>query len=490
MNEQLRGVLLDAGFLDRDGTVGRKRFARAVTEAAASRGLERVFTHTYVSRWLAGTVPRDEETRACVLQALGRQLGRAVHPDEVGFALGGGLSPDVGLALPRSSDEATAAVATLLQADADDSSVLVDSAVSPTAWTDASLTWLVGARRPHDEVRRSVDIADVARLRQTHVRFGSLDNAFGGGHARQALVTYLRHDLPKLLRANASDAVRTQLFAAAAEITQLAAWSSYDSGRHGLAQRYFIQALGLADVSGDRALAAGVLDAMSHQATYLGRLHEATNLARAARLGTDELASPILSAHFHLMEARALARAGDAAACDAAMSAAVSAFDRHAVGDGPEWIQYFDEAEFAAELAHCHRDLGRPAEAIEWATAAVDAASGDYARSDFFVTMVLAHAQLDAGHPEAGAETALRALEFGETLHSARGAQYVRELRERLPRFRGSRALAGFADQARHGRLWQEISTGTSRAGKPPSGWPQSAWPPRVRSVPRSRPGY
>ena len=29
--------------------------------------------------------------------------------------------------------------------------------------------------------------------------------------------------------------------------TQLAAWMSYDAGLHGLAQRYFIQALGFAD---------------------------------------------------------------------------------------------------------------------------------------------------------------------------------------------------------------------------------------------------
>jgi hypothetical protein len=36
------------------------------------------------------------------------------------------------------------------------------------------------------------------------------------------------------------------------------------------AQRYFIQALGLAQAGGDRLLGAGILDAMSHQATCTG----------------------------------------------------------------------------------------------------------------------------------------------------------------------------------------------------------------------------
>jgi len=33
-NQQLAALMTEAGFLDRSGAVGRKRFARAVTEAA------------------------------------------------------------------------------------------------------------------------------------------------------------------------------------------------------------------------------------------------------------------------------------------------------------------------------------------------------------------------------------------------------------------------------------------------------------------------
>jgi hypothetical protein len=88
---------------------------------------------------------------------------------------------------------------------------------------------------------------------------------------------------------------------------------SYDSTpRSALAQRYFIQALALAQAGGDQLLGASILDAMSHQATYTGRFAEAANLARAARTGTTGIATATLTAHFHTMEARALARLGDA----------------------------------------------------------------------------------------------------------------------------------------------------------------------------------
>jgi hypothetical protein len=73
----------------------------------------------------------------------------------------------------------------------------------------------------------------------------------------------------------------------------LAAWMAYDSApASALAQGYFVQALALAQVGNDRLLGAGILDAMSHQATFLGRYADAATLARAALQGTRGLATP------------------------------------------------------------------------------------------------------------------------------------------------------------------------------------------------------
>ena len=190
-------------------------------------------------------------------------------------------------------------------------------------------------------------------------------------------IQYLSTDAERLLHGRYTEAVGRALFSATAEATLLAAWMSYDSMPGGaLAQRYFIQALALAQAGEDRLLGASVLDAMSHQATYTGRFGEAANLARAAAAGTSGVATATLTSHFHAMEARALARLGDAKGCDRALAEAVREFERRRPEDDPGWIQYFDESELSAEFGHCLRDLGRAADAAQYASrslVAVDA---------------------------------------------------------------------------------------------------------------------
>jgi len=195
---------------------------------------------------------------------------------------------------------------------------------------------------------------------------------------------------------------------------------------------------------------------MSHQATYTGRFGDAANLARAARTGTAGIATATLTAHFHTMEARALARLGDARACDRALAEAVREFERRRPDDDPEWIRYFDEVELAAEFGHCLRDLGRAAAAARYAgrsVAAVDSAG--FVRSDFFATMVLADAQLAGGDLEQACGTALRALTAGELIRSARCVNYLREFGQHLARAGDATVATDFHEQARESRLWR-----------------------------------
>ena len=68
-NERLAALMIEAGFLDDSGTIGRKRFARAVTESTAACRAGRTYSHTYVSRWLKGVTPRDTDTREAIREA-------------------------------------------------------------------------------------------------------------------------------------------------------------------------------------------------------------------------------------------------------------------------------------------------------------------------------------------------------------------------------------------------------------------------------------
>jgi hypothetical protein len=292
-------------------------------------------------------------------------------------------------------------------------------------------------------------------LTSTTAMFADLDNRYGGGHARRALVEFLATDVTDMLAGRYTVEIGKRLFSAVAEATLLGAWMAYDTGLHGVAQRYFVQALHLAQTAGDRMLAGSVLSAMSHQATYLGAFRHAANLARAAATGTTAVATPTLTAQFRAMEARALARLGDAATCDEALTAAERTFAQRNPDDDPAWIGYFDEAELSAEFGHCFRDLGRAADARTWAGRSVDAsADGGLPRSDFFAAMVLADAHLDHGDPEPACRVAIQALHLGDQLKSARCAQYVVEFRQRLTKVSTSRIVRDFSEQAAEHRLW------------------------------------
>jgi ATP/maltotriose-dependent transcriptional regulator MalT len=281
--------------------------------------------------------------------------------------------------------------------------------------------------------------------------FAQLDDRFGGDHARHSFIQYLNNDVVPLLRGRYTEQVGRALFSTVAEATLLAGWMSYDACHHGLAQRYFLQALRLAQDANDRRLAGSILSAMSHQATFLGRYTQAATLARAALMGISPVATPTLRAQFHAMEARALARTGDVTGCEAALGAATRALESRNSEDEPEWISYFDETELAAEAAHCFRDVNSARKAVAHAE---NAMSGSHVRSDFFATMVLADAHLRAGDADEACRVALDALDLGEQLKSARCISYLAEFRHNLSAASHSTAARGLEEEAREHRLW------------------------------------
>jgi hypothetical protein len=428
-NELLRAVLVEAA-------LSNKAFARSVRAASAAHGRLVNCDHTKVSRWLDGGQPRAWVV-PIVCKALSNRLGRPVTPEDIGMALPMPPDPALGLTYPDTPEAAVEVLADLWAADLDET--LASTAVSGPAWSEASLAWLVRSGRDRLSVRldgRHVGSSDVAAVRATVATFANLDNELGGNHARRALIEFLRTDLAPLLRGSYSERIGRDLFAAAAEATLLAAWMSYDAGWHGLAQRYFLQALRLAQAADDVLLASTTLDAMSHQATFLGRFGEAANLARAAATGAARLATPTLKAHYLAMEARAHAGAGDAAATERVLSSAVRLFERRDSSEDPPWIAYVDESELGAELAHCHRDLGHGKKAIQYALMGL-AHDSSTPRSDYFVTMVLAAGHLAAGEVEAACDVAGQAVDLAGNLKSARAKEYLRQFQGKLVPYRG-----------------------------------------------------
>ncbi|PYC77852.1 regulator [Streptomyces tateyamensis] len=303
--------------------------------------------------------------------------------------------------------------------------------------------------RPHRGGLR-VGRGDIAAVRAVGDLFRALDNAYGGGHARQALVRYLESEAEPMLRGRYGEQIGRALFAAVADLTRLAGWTSFDIAAHGLAQRYFVQALRLSQAAGDRALGGYVLVTMSQQAVHLGHGREAIQLARVAQQGVGTAGPPTVQALMHAAEARGHGVLGDARSCTTALVRAERSLALSRPGDElPSWARHFDEAQLADEFAHCYRDLQQWRPAAQHAEKSLRLRSAAYARSRVFCRIVLAAARLGLGDVDESCSLATEALRAAGEMRSARTVEYLRDFHRRLAPYRGNPAARAFEEAAR-----------------------------------------
>jgi hypothetical protein len=103
---------------------------------------------------------------------------------------------------------------------------------------------------------------------------------------------------------------------------------------------------------GDEGLGGEILAAMSHQAVYVVPPEHAIDMALAAQLAGRRAGLSILEAESIVMEAHGHALRTDASSCSRALRRAETVFSQTAGHDPPTWLSYFDEAYFAAKIAH------------------------------------------------------------------------------------------------------------------------------------------
>ena len=289
---------------------------------------------------------------------------------------------------------------------------------------------------------------DVAALRSVCELFRALDQAYGGGHARQALVRYLEHEAEPMLRGVYGEQLGRRLFGAAADLTRLAGWTSYDIAAHGLAQRYFVQALRLTQAAGDRAFGSYVLVTMSRQAVYLGHGREAVQLARVAQQGVGASATPVVQALLHAAEARGHGVLGEVRACTASLARAERALESARPGEeAPQWARFFDEAQLADEFGHCHRDLQQYRAAAQHAERSLQLRGAGFARSRLFCRVVLASARLGLGEIEQACALGVEAAHQAAEMRSVRAHEYVRDFERRLEPYRDAAPVRQYREK-------------------------------------------
>ncbi|MEE1790872.1 sporulation protein [Streptomyces sp. BE308] len=293
--------------------------------------------------------------------------------------------------------------------------------------------------------------SDVAKLREAAQDARRWDSKYGGGDWRSSMVPEcLRVDAAPLLLGSYSDEVGRALFGASAELTRLAGWMAFDTGQQEAAQRYYIQALRLARAAADVPLGGYVLVSMSLQATYRGFADEGVDLAQAAVERNRGLATARTMSFFRLVEARAHAKAGDAAAAGAALKAAEGWLERSRAGDAdPSWLGFYSYDRFAADAAECYRDLKAPRQVRRFTEQALSQPTEEFVRSHGLRLVVSAVAELESGNLDAACAAGTRAVEVAGRISSARTTEYVRDLLHRLEPYGDEPRVAELRERAR-----------------------------------------
>ena len=210
-NRRLASLISEAGF-------SNAGLARRVDQLGVEHGLDLRYDKTSVTRWLRGQQPRGT-TPALIAEVFTRRLGRRLSAEDLG--LDACAPVYAGLEYAASAREAVDIVSALWRKDTGNQAELRKIAFSPAGLVVPSRDWLIGAA--DDAVTRTgprvpaqsrgalaaaqdlraaapptgsgrVGAGDIAAQRAVGDLFRTLDHAYGGGHARQALIRYLEHE--------------------------------------------------------------------------------------------------------------------------------------------------------------------------------------------------------------------------------------------------------------------------------------------------------
>lgn len=215
-----------------------------------------------------------------------------------------------------------------------------------------------------DATPRHIGHADVEQLFAAARELQRLDRLHGADPLCEVAVRFLRRADEWLNFARYPAGIGPELQVAYGTLAHVTGWLHYDANRQAAARHYYREALGAAQLAGDAELEVRVLNAMSMQATHLGRPREAIQLGHRARERAAGWATPRLKALLLMREATGWAASGDESASRRAQVAASNVFNPTPDGDDPEWIGFFDEAEFTGLKAGTLSHLELPERAV------------------------------------------------------------------------------------------------------------------------------
>ncbi|MGH3940596.1 MAG: hypothetical protein ACRDTG_18555 [Pseudonocardiaceae bacterium] len=299
---------------------------------------------------------------------------------------------------------------------------------------------------------RRVSGALVSRFGAMVAELRRMDDTAGGGSVLAMAEQIFAHVAGLLDRASYDEPTGRALHVVLADLGQLCGWSAYDSGEHGLAQRYYIAGLRAAHTADDRPFGAHILATMARQATSLGQPAEAVTFIETALAGVRGQATPALLAELYDRQAHAFAALRDTAACTAAISQARAMAEQLKPDDDPPWLYWLDPAAITANAGTHLLELGQ----AEQAVALFDEASAQFSASLIRDRQIYLARQAEARilpgkqrDLEAAAGLGMESVDLAESLDSTRGLGLLHGLYLRLKPHGAVPAVRKFLERAK-----------------------------------------
>lgn len=460
---EIHSGTLNAALKDalREARLTYEQLASEVRRIAAEGGDELRTNKSAVAHWVRGRDP-EPRTASYIAEAISRHLGRQVRPVDLGFTvpdmdrsqapLGLGLGPDP-VDMLRRIGEADIQRRTFLT----NAAYSVAAAALPLGLEQALEYRARADRAPRARAGR----AELDAVRDMTHMFTSIDERHGGQHGRTAVAQYLRTDVAGLCRSRfASEAEHQEALGLAASVAYLCGWKAYDADEHGLAQRYYLQALSLTREAGDHLHEAWILRIMAHNGMDIRRPEHTLSLAETALSRVRGRVSATTEALFAVTRARALAvnRRGKEAATQ--IREAQDLVLRGEEVDLPYWAALWGSAKatVSSHIGKTFHELGDHRNAERHHAMSARSRPHDGAGFQRITALTLAaqgHEQAAQGHLEAACANWDQTLTMLGGVRSARVAKQVAGIRRELKVFdkRGVRAAAGLNERARDWQL-------------------------------------
>lgn len=288
--------------------------------------------------------------------------------------------------------------------------------------------WLVTDPPQIEALRagRRVGVAQVQATEERVQELRRLDDHLGGADTMALVERELRATAALVNDGSYTETVGRRLLSALGDLHQLAGWVTSDAGRHGKAERFYLDGVRAAHAAADRVGAANLLSSLSYQVANVGRPADAVLLARTAVRGAEHARGRVRALLLERV-AWAHARAGESKPAEQALDQVDEAYG-DAGEDEPEWVYWLDRREIDVMAGRCYVEMQRPLRAEPLLRTAIASYPEDRARETGLYQTWLAEAYFQANELDAAATAVAKAQRLAVGVHSERLAARVREL--------------------------------------------------------------